>query len=351
MRQTLLTISLLTALLLTSCGSKTQHDTAKKAQECKVMEMKPTQVENKWYYVAELQARTSTSVNFRVPGVVQAVYVNDGDYVSKGQLLATLDPQDMQRSYDMAKASLNQAEDAMARVEMMHKEQSIADIKYVEVQTKVEQARTLFKSAEERLNNTRLYAPTSGYISNKSIEEGESYGLVMPAFKILDVSSLVACVPIPEREIPFIHKGDKALISVLALGDDVTFDATIDEISASCDRITHSYEVRLNITNGDKRLKHGMVCNVQLWPGKSQYKSQHVLPVNAVINMSDNQRYVWVANKGKAMRRKVTVGMYTTDGIVIRDGLKDGDLVVVEGQTKLSEGMAVETMKFEGYAK
>lgn len=345
MKQILQIISVIGLVLFASCSGKSGNDTAKKAQPCKVMEVKPTQLENKWYYVGELQAHTATSVNFRVPGVVQAVYVNDGDYVSKGQLLATLDPQEMQRSYDMAKASLTQAEDAMTRVEMMHKEQSIADIKYVEVQTKVEQARTLYKSAQERLNNTKLYAPVSGYISNRSIEEGESYGLVMPAFKILDVSSLVACVPIPEREIPHLHKGDKAVISVLALGEDVTYTATIDEISASCDRVTHSYEVRLNINNGDQRLKHGMVCNVQLWPGKSQFMACHVLPVNAVINMSDNQKFVWVIVDGKATRRNVSVGMYTTDGIVVLDGVKNGDLVVVEGQTKLSEGMAVAPKK------
>ena len=86
-----------------------------------------------------------------------------------------------------------------------------------------------------------------------------------------------------------------------------------------------------------------MACNVQLWPGESQFVPQHVLPVNAVINMSDNQKYVWVISEGVAHRRKVSVGMYTTEGIIIQDGLSDGDLVVVEGQSKLSEGMATET--------
>ena len=342
MRQVIILLFLTGMCLFTSCN-KSEKDTEKKPQPCKVMEIAPTEIENKWYYVGELKAQTSTSVNFRVPGVVQTVYVSDGDYVSKGQLLATLDPQDMQHSYDLSKATLMQAEDAMARVEMMHQEQSVADIKYVEVQTKVEQARTLFQSAEERLNNTKLYAPVSGYVSQRSIEPGESYGMVIPAFKILDVSKLVACVPVPEREIPLIKKGDKAQISVLALGDDVRYDAMIDEISASCDRVTHSYEVRLAITNADRRLKHGMVCNVQLWPGNSQYLPQYVLPVNAVINMSDNQKYVWVIREGLAHRRKVSVGMYTTDGIIIQEGLRDGDLVVVEGQSKLSERMTVET--------
>lgn len=342
MRQTVKLLCMAGMIVLASCN-KSDQNTVKKPQPCKVMEVTPTEVENKWYYVGELKAQTSTSVNFRVPGVVKAVYVSDGDYVAKGQLLAMLDPQDMQRSYDLSKATLTQAEDAMARVEMMHQEQSVADIKYVEVQTKLEQARTLFQSAEERLNNTKLYAPVSGYVSNRTIEPGESYGMVVPAFKILDVSKLVACVPVPEREIPLIKKGDKAQISVLALGDDVRFEAVIDEISASCDRVTHSYEVRLAITNADRRLKHGMVCNVQLWPGESEFVPQHVLPVNAVINMSDNQKYVWVIRDGVAHRRKVSVGMYTTDGIIIQNGLNDGDFVVVEGQSKLSEGMATET--------
>ena len=71
-------------------------------------------------------------------------------------MLAELDPQDMENSYNIARASLNQAEDAMRRVDIMHEGQSISDIKYVEVQTKLEQARSVYAAAKKRLSDTRL---------------------------------------------------------------------------------------------------------------------------------------------------------------------------------------------------
>lgn len=334
---------LLTALIIVSCAEK------KKArdfiQPCKTMVVTQCALENKWYYVGEVNAKTSTGVGFKVPGTVTNVYVNEGDQVTKGQLLAELDPQDMQNSYDMSRATLNQAEDAMRRVEMMHSEQSVSDIKYVEVQTKLEQARSMYASAKKRLADTKLYAPVSGVIGKRSIEVGENYGMALSAFTILNIDEVEVKIPIPEREIPNIKKGDKAKIYVLALGDSTYFNARIDAIGVSSDPLTHSYEARLKVKNPHHKLMQGMVCNVQLWPKSEQGRRGFILPVTAVKLNPGDDYYVWVVRKGKAYRQSVSVGMYSKDGVIVYGGINDGDHVIIEGQSKICDGQTVKETK------
>ncbi len=330
-------------MAVVSCAEKKKAKN--ETQPCKIMVAEQCSLENKWYYVGEVEAKTSTGIGFHVPGTVMKIYVNEGDPVTKGQLLAELDPQDMQNSYDMAKATLNQAEDAMRRVNMMHEDQSISDIKYVEVQTKLEQARSMYASAKKRLDDTRLYAPVSGVVGKRNIEIGESYGMVLSAFTILDLSEVTVKIPIPEREISKIKKGDAAKIYVLALGDSVAFDARVDGLAVSSDPLTHSYEARLNVKNNQRRLMQGMVCNVQLWPESTQGRRGFVLPVNAVKLNTGGENYVWVVRNGKAYRQSVEIGMYSKDGVVVYDGINDGDHIIVEGQSKVCEGQMVKEIE------
>lgn len=329
------------AVSLAACTDKKNKEQNDDIQPCKTITAKLSKLDNKWYYVGEIEAKTSTSVGFLIPGTVSRIYVKEGDYVSKGQLLAELDPQDMQNSLNVAQATLNQAEDAMRRVNMMHEEQSISDIKYVEVQTKLEQARGVYTSAKKRLHDTKLYAPVSGVIGTRRIEVGETSGLVGSAFTILDLSVVDVKVPIPEREISKIKKGDEARICVLALGDSVFFNSRVEAIGVSSDRLTHSYEVRMSVKNHGGKLLQGMVCNVQLWPKTTQGRQGFVVPIKAVKINTDDEHYVWIVKNGKASKRKVDIGMYSEDGVVVYGGINDGDHVIVEGQSKVSEGQTV----------
>ncbi len=335
---------LLSLYSLTACYTK-KEEKKDNRQACKTIVAKLTTLENKWYYVGEIEAKTSTGVGFKVPGTIMRIFVDEGDYVKKGQLLAELDPQDLKNSYDIARASLNQAEDAMRRVNIMHEGQSISEIKYVEVQTKLEQARSMYAAAKKRLNDTKLYAPVPGVIGKRAIEVGENYGMIFSAFTILDIDEVNVKVPVPEREIPKIKKGDEANVKVLALGDNINFTAHVDEIGVIGDRLTHSYEVKLRIANRQHELMHGMVCNVQLWPKSTQGRMGFILPVAAVKENTGEEHYVWVVRNGKAYRQKVEVGMYSKDGVVIFGGIHDGEHVITEGQNKICEGQTIKEIR------
>lgn len=103
-----------------------------------------------------------------------------GDRVAKGQLIATVDPFSMQSSYDAAKASLAQAEDAYRRMKELYDKGSLPEIKWVEVQSKLQQAKSMEEVARKNLDDCKLYAPFSGIISEKMAEVGQN---IMPAYR------------------------------------------------------------------------------------------------------------------------------------------------------------------------
>lgn len=96
------------------------------------------------------------------------MHVHLGQQVNAGQLIATLDPTSMQNSYQAAQAVLEQAEDAYRRMKELHDKGSLPDMKWVEVQSKLEQARSMEQIAKRKLDDCRLYAPFSGIIAEKT---------------------------------------------------------------------------------------------------------------------------------------------------------------------------------------
>ena len=115
-------------------------------------------------YVGVVEEERASVISFLVAGVVDAMYAVEGQHVGKGALLAELNTSNLTSTYIAAKAQLSQAEDAMQRIQMMYDSKSVAEIKYVEVQTQLEKARSMEAIAKKNLTDSRLTAPFSGVI-------------------------------------------------------------------------------------------------------------------------------------------------------------------------------------------
>lgn len=290
-------------------------------------------------YVGIAESQYASSLSFQVPGQVAKVYVSKGQKVKKGQLLASLHAENLQSSYRAALSSLKQAEDAYQRLEILYKQKSLPEIKFVEIQTKLEQARSMEKIAATNLANSKLTAPFDGVIEQKSIEPGENMLPNVPAFTLLNMQGVKIKISVPENEIADITIGEQATVVVGALKGK-QFSAVVTEKSMMAHPISHSYEVSLNIVSNEKvDIIPGMVASVQLQQGD---EPAVVLPNNAVLISERGEHFVWTVGADKtASRKMVEVGSLTEDGLVIQTGLSTGDKVIVCGGNKVSEGMNV----------
>lgn len=341
MKQNTLIFLSLMAIVLSSCGNSDKVDKQSAAPvKVKVTTISPTAVDGQSAYSGTVEEENATLVSFAVAGTVKSIHVGLGDRVRKGQLIATLDQQQIESSWRAAKSTLDQAEDAYRRMQKLHEGGSLPEIKWVEAENKLRQATSMEEIARKNLNDCRLYAPFDGVVAEKQAEVGQN---VMPGLGIVKVVSgqkLKVKIAVPEQEIANIKTGQKALISVAALGGK-TISATVAEKGIMANPLSRSYDVKLRLDGASSSgLMPGMVADVCLLTAGNQ-QAQCVLPERLVQLDEHNNRFVWIAKGKTATRRTVEIGDYTAHGVTIKSGLAYGDMVISEGQQKVCEGSKI----------
>ena len=327
------------AILLIACRQQ-EKDTPLATEPIKVKTMQITSAvsESAHFFSGTVEETSETPLSFPVMGTIKTVNIHLGSSVTKGQLLATLDETSMKSSYEAAKATLMQAQDAYQRLKQLHDKGSLAEIKWIEVQSKLQQAQAMEELARKNLNDCRLYAPFSGVISEKSIEVGQN---IMPGItigKIVGKGRLKVKISVPESEISQIVLQQEAQIQVPALSGK-TFTGKVIEKGVVANPLSRSYEVKIEVAETDNSLLPGMVTEVFL--EQLSNPSLVVIPAQVVQIDEQNRTFVWLNQNGKAAKRFVTIGAYTAEGISIASGLSTGDEIIIEGQQKVCENTEV----------
>jgi RND family efflux transporter MFP subunit len=327
---------------LSSCGK--QSTTLEKAPiEVKVKTVQSSDVSARQSFSGTVEEENGSALSFPIAGTVKSVAVTEGQKVHAGQLIAVLDGASFQSSYNMAKATLDQATDAYNRMKILHDNNSLPDVQWVDAESKLKQAESAFEIARKNLNDTKLYAPFSGYISEKNIEVGNNVMPGSPAVKLVTVDNVKVAISVPETEVNRIKLGDNIEISVPALGNR-TFTGKIKEKGVSANSISRSYQVKAEINNPGNALLPGMLCT--LYVGNGEQSAPAVLVSRHVVQLSsDNHDFVWLNRDGKAAKQEITLGDFVGDRVIVTSGLNDGDQVVVEGQQKISDNMSLKVIK------
>lgn len=287
-------------------------------------------------YVGRVEPSKSAVVLSPFPGTIAEFNAVMGRKVAGDAVIARVDAESLQSAYDAAKAALDQAEDGFNRVEKVYGSGSVAEVKMVEIRTRLEQARAAEKSARQALEDCSVKAPFSGVVGEVYCHKGEQIAAAAPIVQILDVENVEIHFSVPESEYSDIAVGAKAEIEVPALKKTVTGTVAVKGISASA--LSHAYDFTVKNISDSRSLMPGMVCKVRVG---MKGGDAIVIPATAVLTDMDG-RYVWgVTGDERVCKTRVTVGGYSGRGVVITDGLREGDRVIVEGSRKVSTGMKV----------
>ncbi|MFT0335414.1 efflux RND transporter periplasmic adaptor subunit [Bacteroides thetaiotaomicron] len=291
-------------------------------------------------YVGQAEANTSTSVSFPTAGTLGRVYVEEGQAVKAGQLLAEINPTLLQKALQSAEALLSQARDAYNRMKYLHETNSLPEIQWVETQSKLSQAQSAYDIARKNLEDCRLLAPISGVVGCKFVQTGETVMPAQPVMTVLDINKVKVNVSIPEKEIGGIHADTECGVYVAAL-DGASFKGGRIVKSVQSDPMTHTYPISIHVDNPGGRLLPGMVCDVTF--GQTGTPALSV-PITAVMAGTGDSRYVWVVENGTAKRKDIRTGMAYGGRIVVTEGLQARDSVIVKGMQKLSNGSKVSAL-------
>ena len=326
------------ALLITACISgprQTEEETLQVAVE----QVAPSAEFNCTPYVGVVEEEQSTMVSFTGMAVLKTLKVSEGQPVRKGQLLASIDDAQARHALEAAKSSLDQALDAQARMKQLHEKNSLPDMKWVEVESKVQQAQASYDMCKKSLEDCTIYAPCSGVVGSKIMTVGETVLPTEPVLTILSIGKVKVRVSIPEREIASITAQTPSTITVEALPGESFTGGTIEK-GVSADAVTHTYDIRILLDNPQQKLLPGMVAKVMLQKGDGS-EVPLTLPVKAVQQSTDKKLFVWVVKDGKARRQIVTIGKTNGNRISILSGLTKGEAVIVEGYQKVGDGTPV----------
>lgn len=302
-------------------------------------------------YVGTVEGNASVDMSFGGVGRVATVVVKEGDRVRKGQLIATMDNNSAQSSYQAAKATLERAEDAYGRAKMVYEKGSLPEVKWIEVQTQLNQARALCDIAQKTLADCSLTAPMSASVAKRYVEPGATVSPLQPVVKLVDMTYLCVRVSVPESDISTINLGDTVRVSVNAV-EGLQLCGVVDEKDISADAVSHSYLVRVRLIGTKEQMQSilpGMVCRVRMSEasmlgvdGDVQQDVSLIVPNRAVQMANNGERYVWKVTDGSRVERcVVTIGDLLPDGVLVTSGLATGDIVVVDGTQKIATGSAV----------
>ncbi|MCD1117588.1 efflux RND transporter periplasmic adaptor subunit [Chryseobacterium turcicum] len=297
-------------------------------------------------YIGTVVSENAVDISFLASGNIEQLYANEGQKVTKGQLLGRLNTTSLKYAHDLSVSSLHQAQDAYKRLSAMYKNKSLPEIQFIDVRTKLEQALASEAIAKKSLQDCNLYAPQSGVVGNRFLEPGANVMPGTPVYKILDVSNVKIKTAIPENEISGINTGMLSTVKISALNNEA-FNGKIIEKGVSADAISHTYDVMVRISNPESRIMPGMVCKV--YPDVTAENSAGgsiVVPIKAVQIDFSGKRFVWIVDdKGKAAYREVKLGQLSGDGVSITSGLKEGEQLITAGYQNISVGTKVSVIK------
>ncbi len=281
-------------------------------------------------YVGEVEPEESIGLSFATGGKVEQVLVRPGDRVVAGQKLVTVSKSTAQSAYNSAKATLDQAEDAYNRIKQVHDKGSMAEVKWVEMLTTLEKARSMEQIARKQLEDCALTAPSAGVIGECRATAGGSLLPGESAVTLLNIRSVTVNISVPESEIASVPEGKEVQITVPALNN-LHLTGRISERGMTASRVSHSYTVKIELPNPDQQLLPGMVCKVSMDEADSR---GIVIPAKCVQTRPEGLS-VWVVENGRAQHRLLTATQFVANGVLVSEGLHPGDTVITAGTQKL----------------
>jgi len=277
-------------------------------------------------------------------GVVTAVYVKQGQSVTKGQTLLQLDPMTLQQQIEPLRVQLETAKDVYNRRQNLWKQGIGSEVELISARTQVEALEKNIATLRKQISLFTVKAPESGIADLVNIRVGEMFvgtTAVGPQIRIVNTNNLKVVAQVPENYITKVSTGNP--VTVYLPDTDKSIPAKISVTGKQIDPLSRSFYVEAKLPVS-KDIKPNQIAVVKI----QDYAAANTItiPVNTLQN-DEKGKYVMVAvqEKGKLVARKkpVQIGMLNNDELEITAGLNEGDMLVTEGFQNLYDGQYLTT--------
>ncbi len=328
------TILSLCILILGGCGRRHQ-ETAERVIPVGVIEIGESEKTFNKSYDGNIQSARHQLILAPHSGVITSLSARVGQSARNGGLLAHIDAPDVKSLHDANQATLRQAKDGYERAKKVYEAGGLSEIKWMEIETKLAQAVASADISDRSLAKCDVRAPFSGTVSEVYVTVGQNVTTGERLIEILDEGDLNVSIEIPETEYSLVKTGSAATVVVPAL-EGMEIEGKISSVGVNTHSLSHSYTAEVRLFKKPSGLKPGMICKVYL-----QHSVEDRLEIPAsVVKVDEGGSYVWMVDSTSTVQKRyVTTGNFVGKGVAIKSGLASGDLVIVEGMSKVSTGM------------
>ncbi|MEL7834765.1 efflux RND transporter periplasmic adaptor subunit [Fodinibius sp. Rm-B-1B1-1] len=369
--QILIIIVVVLPLFMVSCGETNQQQGQQQVEQYSVLELQPRSIELKSSYPATLEGKQTVEVRPRVPGYITEMHVDEGDLVSKGQVLFTLNNEEYKQEVRSAKADIQAAKARVSTAEdEVERQQNLVDKEIVSQyqlqsaknelesnQAALAQAESRLKNAEVNLGYTQVKSPVNGIIGTIPYRIGSlvNSSISQPMTVVSDISEVYAYFSMSERELLEMAQtvsddgGNKTVQQRVAempevnllLADNTKYEhqGTLKLASGLIDRETGSASFRATFPNPQEILRSGGSGNVEI---PFNQDSAIVIPKKATYEIQ-NKRFAYVVTDSNTIEsREVSVLPVDTKQLfVVDEGLSEGGRIIASGIGQLDDGMTI----------
>ncbi len=290
---------------------------------------------------SNLVAEAEAEVAAKTSGVVMEIFVEEGDLVSKGQVLARLDSDRQRLSLKQSEANLRKLENDYQRQQEMFARKLISQDVFDRSRFDLDTQRASYEMSKLELSYAEIRAPIDGVVSRRNVKVGNLIQLNQSLFKIDDFDPLEAMINVPEREMRLIAADQPVQMLVDALPGKV-FVGSVARVSPVVDATTGTFRVVAQFRDDSKNLRSGMFGRVRIV--YDQRNDALVVPRAALMG-DDQDASVFVVEEATAKRRKVKLGYSDNGKVEVVEGVQEGEKVVTLGQAALRDGAKVEVIK------
>lgn len=307
----------------------------------RVMQLSKSASTNAIIASGKLTTNDETILGFKIGGVVNAVLVNEGDQVKKGQLLATLDLTEINAQVAQARYAYEKAQRDFQRAENLYKD-SVATLEQLQnAETGLSVVKKQLEAASFNQNFAAIHAPASGYVLRKFVNPGQVVGIgdpilqtngAMQGYWILETG-------VSDKQWAEIKVKDEAVVHLDAIPDH-PFKAFVSRKSGASDPMTGAFTVELQLTSEDVKLAAGMFGSAEIRSGESMLSWK--VPYESVLDANDESGFVFVTrDQTTASKVPVTIESFDGENIYISRGLEDAKALIISGSAYLTDNSPI----------
>lgn len=330
---------LLLALILATiigCGAKEEEKSSEQIIPVKVEEVKKSEVIIPVRTSGKLESSRESNLSFKIPGIIKSIKVREGQFVRKGELLASLDLSEI-------KANLTKAENGFEKAKRDYERANNLYNDKVATLEQLQNAKTALEVAESDLNIAKfnyeyavIKAPVDGKILKKFVEENELINSGYPVFTFgSGGGNWKMKVGVADVDVIKISKNDSAIVMFDAFPGK-EFKANVSSVGQGAEPRTGTYEIELIIESSKNNFVSGFIGKAEIYPRK---KTEYILtPVNAVVEANLNSGFVFIpTDNNRVKKQKVSIKGFYKNMVAVSSGLTEGEKIVTTGAEYLTE--------------